>query len=79
MIQIDYTRNTGFSDQALSLLKDYYCLPNEDPQEAFARASMAYSEGDDAFAQRIYDYASKRWFMFSSPVLSNAPAKGCLF
>tara|TARA_R110000851_G_scaffold315171_1_gene477460 strand:- start:374 stop:2101 length:1728 start_codon:yes stop_codon:yes gene_type:complete len=76
MIQIDYTRNTGFSDQALSLLKDYYCLPNEDPQEAFARAAMAYSEGDDAFAQRIYDYASKRWFMFSSPVLSNAPVKG---
>jgi ribonucleoside-diphosphate reductase alpha chain len=76
LIQIDYTRNTGFSDQALSLLKDYYCLPNEDPQEAFARAAMAYSEGDDAFAQRIYDYASKRWFMFSSPVLSNAPVKG---
>tara|TARA_R110000796_G_scaffold4724_1_gene18042 strand:- start:467 stop:2194 length:1728 start_codon:yes stop_codon:yes gene_type:complete len=76
MVTVDYTRNTGFSDQALSLLKDYYCLPNEDPQEAFARAAMAYSEGDDAFAQRIYDYASKRWFMFSSPVLSNAPAKG---
>jgi ribonucleoside-diphosphate reductase alpha chain len=72
-IKIDYERNKSFSEQALSLLKDYYCLKNEDPQEALARASVAYSYGDLAFAQRIYDYASKRWFMFSSPVLSNAP------
>ena len=76
MITIDYTRNEGFSEQALSLLKDYYCRAGEDPQDAFARAAMAYSEGDKEFAQRIYDYASKRWFMFSSPVLSNAPSSG---
>ena len=75
-IQIDYTRNEGFSDQALALLKDYYCRDGEDPQDALARASMAYAEGDQEFAQRIYDYASKRWFMFASPVLSNAPLKG---
>ena len=24
-------------------------------------------------AQRIYDYVSKGWFMYASPVLSNAP------
>jgi len=76
MIKIDYTRNEGFSDQALTLLKDYYCREGEDPQDALARASMAYSEGDMEFAQRIYDYCSKQWFMFASPVLSNAPAKG---
>ena len=76
MIKIDYTRNEGFSDQALKLLKDYYCREGEDPQDALARASMAYSEGDMEFAQRIYDYCSKQWFMFASPVLSNAPAKG---
>lgn len=75
-IQIDYTRNEGFSDQALALLKDYYCRDGEDPQDALARASMAYAEGDQEFAQRIYDYASKRWFMFASPVLSNAPLEG---
>jgi len=72
-IKIDYTRNKDFSDQALTLLKDYYCLPDEDPQDALARAAMAYAYGDEAFAQRIYDYASRKWFMFSSPVLSNAP------
>ena len=76
MVKVDYSRNEGFSEQALSLLKDYYCNDNEDPQDAFARAAMAYSEGDMEFAQRIYDYASKRWFMFSSPVLSNAPSSG---
>jgi ribonucleoside-diphosphate reductase alpha chain len=72
-IKIDYKRNKDFTEQALTLLKDYYCYENEDPQEAFARAAVAYCEGDLEFAQRIYDYASRRWFMFASPVLSNAP------
>ena len=75
-IKIDYKRNEGFSDQALTLLRDYYCNEGEDPQEAFARAAVAYCEGDLDFAQRIYDYASNRWFMFASPVLSNAPKIG---
>jgi ribonucleoside-diphosphate reductase alpha chain len=72
-IKIDYKRNKDFTEQALTLLKDYYCYENEDPQEAFARAAVAYCEGDLEFAQRVYDYASRRWFMFASPVLSNAP------
>ena len=75
-IRIDYDRNDSFSDQAITLLKDYYCREGEDPQDAFARAALAYSDGDVAFAQRIYDYAARRWFMFASPVLSNAPAEG---
>ena len=75
-IEVDYERNKGFSEQALTLLKDYYCLEDEDPQDALARAALAYCEGDYDFAQRIYDYASNRWFMFASPVLSNAPLLG---
>ena len=76
-IAIDYDRDEHFSAQALKLLTDYYMLPDESsPQEAFARAALAYCEGDYGFAQRIYDYASKRWFMFASPVLSNAPLDG---
>jgi len=43
---------------------------------AFARASVAYCDGDLALAQRIYDAVSKGHFMFASPVLSNAPAPG---
>jgi len=76
-INICYTRDTDLSKQAKELLRDYYMLKHEtSPQEAFARASVAYCEGDLKFAQRIYDYASKRWFMFASPVLSNAPNIG---
>jgi ribonucleoside-diphosphate reductase alpha chain len=40
------------------------------PQDAFARAAIAFAD-DNEHAQRLYDYASKLWFMFSTPVLSN--------
>ena len=73
-ITIDYERDSRLSEQAITLMRDYYMLEHEtSPQEAFARASVAYCYGDLDFAQRIYDYASKGWFMFASPVLSNAP------
>ena len=73
-IKIDEARDKLLSEQANKLLKDYYCQTGEtSPQQAFARASKAYSYGDNKLAQRIYDYASKGWFMFASPVLSNAP------
>lgn len=76
-IKIELERDGELSDFAKKLLKEYYMLPDEkSPQEAFARAAVAYSEGDMEFAQRIYEYASKQWFMFSSPVLSNAPKPG---
>lgn len=75
-VTIDKSRNEEFSEQALKLINEYYCLPGEGPQEALARASVAYCEGDLDFAQRIYNYASRRWFMFASPVLSNAPLPG---
>jgi len=73
-ISIDVRRDKSLSDQAFKLLTDYYCRKDEkSPQEAFARAAVAYSAGDMELAQRIYDAASKGWFMFSSPILSNAP------
>ena len=75
-IQIDYTRNSLLSEQALTLLTSYYCRDGEDPQDAYARAATAFCKADYDLAQRIYDYASKGWFMFSSPILSNAPAEG---
>jgi len=58
----------------MNILKDYYMLSEEtSPQESYARAALAFSNGDLALAQRIYEYAAKNWFMFSSPILSNAP------
>lgn len=76
-IQIDYSLDEGFTEQGLTVLREYYMLEDEQsPQESFARAALAYCGEDHALAQRIYEYASKRWFMFASPVLSNAPRAG---
>jgi len=77
MINIDVSRDNLLSIQAMKLLKDYY-MTNEEtsPQQAYARAAQAYCGGDAGLAQRIYDYVSKQWFMFSSPILSNAPKQG---
>ena len=76
-VRIDYNRDSEMTEQAVKLLKDYYCRSDEkSPQEAFARAAVAYCAGDMALAQRIYDAVSKGWFMFSSPILSNAPLEG---
>jgi len=73
-IEIEKKMDRKLSKQAKKLLKDYYCKGDEkSPQEAFARASVAYSYGDMELAQRVYDAVSKGWFMFSSPILSNAP------
>ena len=76
-IKIDTQRDKLLSEQSRKLLKDYYCIEKETtPQEAFARAAAAYSYGDKKLAQRIYEYVSKGWFMYSSPILSNAPMPG---
>ena len=50
-------------------------MPTEDsPQDGFLRAAKAFSDNDE-MAERIYSYASKLWFMYSTPVLSNAGSK----
>lgn len=80
VITIDHSRTKRLTDQAQDLLKKFYIKPGENIQHAYARASMAWStfkgKTDQDLAQRIYDYASKGWFGFASPVLSNAPADG---
>lgn len=73
-ITIDLNRDNLLTDFSKNLLRDYYmCEGEESPQESFARAAVAFSSNCLDLAQRIYDYASKGWFMFSSPILSNAP------
>lgn len=65
-----------YTEHALSLLKNYYMNQDEvDPKEAFFRAAKSYSSNPD-LAARIYNYAVKGWFMFSSPILSNANSSG---
>ena len=75
-IEIDYDKEKTFDKFSLDTLKDRYLWENEThAQEAFARASVfgATFKGETDFelAQRLYNYSSQRWFMFSTPILSN--------
>lgn len=70
-IKIDYKRDNYLSSFSIRTLKDRYLVGDEtSPQEAFARAAKAFADNEQ-HAQRLYDYASKLWFMFSTPILSN--------
>lgn len=70
-IDIDPTRDEAMSAFAVTTLKKQFCLPGETGQQALARAAKAFSGGDDALAQRLYNYASNQWFMFATPLLAN--------
>jgi len=75
-IVIDYDKEKKLDKFSLDTLKDRYFWENEThAQEAFARASVfgaTYKgETDFSLAQRLYDYSSDCWFMFSTPILSN--------
>ena len=75
-IQINLDKEKELSQFSIDTLKDRYFWENEThAQQAFARAAVfgaTYKEHTDyAFAQRLYNYASACWFMFSTPILSN--------
>ena len=78
LISIDYTKDNLLTDYAKDMIMDFYSIKGEtSPQEVYARAACAWSifkgKQDLNLAQRLYDYVSNKWFMFASPVLSNAP------
>ena len=75
-IQIDLNKENNLSQFSKDTLKDRYFWENEDhAQQAFARAAVfgaTYQKTIDfGLAQRLYNYASSCWFMFSTPILSN--------
>jgi len=75
-IVIDYDKEKKLDKFSLDTLKDRYFWEEEThAQEAFARASVfgATYKGEIDFdlAQRLYQYSSDCWFMFSTPILSN--------
>ena len=77
-IKIDKKRDSLLAGYAVGMLKDFYMRDHEkSPQEAYARAAEAWStfhgKLDEDLADRLYHYVSNKWFMFASPVLSNAP------
>ena len=77
-LKVNYNMDEHLTDYAIGMLEDFYMLEHEkSPQDAYARASTAWAtykgETDHELAQRLYEYVSKKYFMFASPVLSNAP------
>tara|TARA_B100000963_G_scaffold25799_1_gene19337 strand:+ start:9074 stop:10963 length:1890 start_codon:yes stop_codon:yes gene_type:complete len=75
-IKINYENEKLLDKFSLDTLKDRYFTGEEThAQEAFARASVfgATFKGvtDFELAQRLYNYSSRCWFMFSTPILSN--------
>ena len=74
-INIDFRRDRYLSQFSIKTLQDRYLVDGEgSPQQEFARAAEAFAD-DEEHAQRLYDYASKLWFMFSTPILSNGGTK----
>lgn len=69
-IEVDYSRDSLFSESGLSRLREGYMREDEkSPQERFAFVSKAFSSNPE-HAQRLYDYSSKMWLSYSTPILS---------
>ncbi len=74
-INIDYERDSLFDELGLKRLKESYMKSDENsPQERFAFVSKTFSSNDQ-HAQRLYDYASKHWLSYSTPILSFGKSK----
>lgn len=69
-VRIDRSRDANLTQFGIETLYDRYLLPEEGPQDLFARVAMYYGDDSD-HAQRLYDYISNLWFMPATPVLSN--------
>jgi len=74
-IQIDPSRDELFDTLGIQRLKESYMLDDEaSPQERFAYVSKTFSSNDE-HAQRLYDYASRHWLSYSTPILSYGRSK----
>ena len=77
-VQIDYSRDKLFDELGLKRLRESYMRPEEhSPQERFAFVATAFGT-DEAHAQRLYDYASKHWLSFATPILAYGKDKKAL-
>lgn len=74
---IDVTRDSLFDEAGLRRLKSYM-LPNEkSPQERFMYVCSKLGSNDD-HARRMYEYVSKHYVSFSTPILALGKAKNGL-
>jgi ribonucleoside-diphosphate reductase alpha chain len=74
-IKVDYSRDNLFDELGIKRLKESYMREEEvSPQERFAHVSKSFSSNAE-HAQRLYDYSSKHWLSYSTPILSFGRSK----
>lgn len=74
-IKIDLERDKLFDDLGIRRLKESYMKEEENsPQERFAFVSAKFGSNPE-HAQRLYEYSSKHWLSYSTPILSFGRSK----
>ena len=69
-INIDLERDKLFDILGIKRLKESYMKDDEiSPQHRFAFVSKSFGSNKE-HAQRLYDYSSKHWLSYSTPILS---------
>ncbi len=74
-VNIDLSRDSLFDELGIQRLRESYMKDEEaSPQERFAYVSEAFASNQE-HAQRLYDYSSKHWLSYSTPILSFGRSK----
>ena len=74
-INIDLQRDSLFDELGIKRLKESYMKEDEEsPQHRFAFVSKSFSSNPE-HAQRLYEYSSKHWLSYSTPILSFGRSK----
>jgi ribonucleoside-diphosphate reductase alpha chain len=74
-IEVDFSRDSLFDELGIKRLKESYMREDEvSPQERFAYVSKTFSSNKE-HAQRLYEYSSKHWLSYSTPILSFGRSK----
>ena len=74
-INIDLSRDNLFDELGIKRLKESYMRDDENsPQERLAYVSKSFGSNLE-HANRLYDYASRHWLSYSTPILSFGRSK----
>jgi len=74
-IRIDLERDKLFDELGIKRLKESYMKEDEEsPQHRFAFVSKEFGSNPE-HAQRLYEYSSKHWLSYSTPILSFGRSK----
>jgi len=69
-IKIDLSRDDLFDELGIKRLKESYMKEEEtSPQQRFAYVSKSFGSNPE-HAQRLYEYSSRHWLSYSTPILS---------